>query len=602
MQAAGTRIGRYELLEKLGEGGMAEVWKGRNVSIGLVVAIKVLLKHFAHDNDLQQRFLNEGRIQARLRHPNIVSVFDAYSEDGTSYLVMDFVEGETLESRLRNHAGRPLPVSEVLSISYDILAALEYAHTLPDGPIVHRDVKPSNILLDKDGRARLADFGIAVALNEDRKTKVGLAPGSIHYMSPEQIQTPRSIDRRSDIYSFGCVLYEMLTGDPPFVSDTDSDFKVHQAHVYQQPEPLRKRNPQVLFEFEWIVLKALNKDRETRFSSAKEMATVLKEAAAKGSLEARAAEPAAKVVPEKRATQVEESTPPKRRKIPWRPVVAALAVLVAAGMLWAFWPRSSSGTTTPNTPATAFEIDSVKFFPYSGTKVPDATGRKYQSDFRAGRTGIGWELSFKGAKETDIEAHWYLGDSEQTGCSTKDHLALWDAYLGGLSRGCEGNWAAGSYRVDFIADGKKIGSGEFTIDPAPVAGNRPASNAPASEYPAAGNSPPPAQPSDLETFLLGTWREERSSYESQTEYESGGTFDELHSFGVGAPLSFSGQWQVRSDGLWKIYTSCPPDACISSQLTWSKYNVKIIDHSHLATQFNPYDGTPLTIAQRMISY
>src|ERR1700756_543656 len=102
MQASGIRIGRYELLEKLGEGGMAEVWKGRNVSIGLVVAIKVLLKHFGHDNDLQQRFLNEGRIQARLRHPNIVSVFDAYSEDGHSYLVMDFVEGETLEGRLRN--------------------------------------------------------------------------------------------------------------------------------------------------------------------------------------------------------------------------------------------------------------------------------------------------------------------------------------------------------------------------------------------------------------------------------------------------------------------------------------------------------------------
>jgi serine/threonine protein kinase len=599
MQAAGTRIGRYELLEKLGEGGMAEVWKGRNVSIGLIVAIKVLLKHFAHDNDLQQRFLNEGRIQARLRHPNIVSVFDAYSEDGTSYLVMDFVEGETLEGRLRQHAHNPLSVPEVLSISYDILAALEYAHTLPDGPIVHRDVKPSNILLDNEGRARLADFGIAVALNEDRKTKAGLAPGSIHYMSPEQIQTPRSIDRRSDIYSFGCVLYEMLTGNPPFVSDTDSDFKVHQAHVYDPPEPLRKRNPQVPFEFEWIVLKALNKDRETRFSSAKEMATVLKEAAAKGALEMRAAEkPAAKVAPERRATQVEEIAPAKRRTIPWKPLLAAVAVLVVAGgLLRAFWPHSSSGTAPQTPPENKTTIiKSVKFFPYEGSQLPAEAQRKYQANFRAGKvTGIGWEISFKNTEDADFEAHWYSEGSEQAACETKDHLDSLSFFMG-LSHGCATNWAPGPYRVDFFADGKKIGSGEFAVNPAPRAG---AGNAPASNNPAADDPPPTAQPTSLQEFLVGRWSEEGGILKSQTEYSGDGTFEKTL---IGSGVSYKGTWQIRKDDeLWFQYTWCStPTACTLNE--WSHHRVKIIDHDHLATSLNPYDGTPVYVAQRMISY
>ena len=272
----GNRIGGYELLEKLGEGGMAEVWKARSIALERVVAIKFLLERFTTDPDLQQRFLQEGRIQARLQHPQIVAVLHAGSENGRAFLVTDYVGGKSLEELLRIHGGKPLPVEEVLSISYDVLSALEFAHNLPQGAIVHRDVKPSNILLDDKGRARLADFGIAVALNEDRKTKTGFALGSVFYMSPEQIQTPRAIDWRSDIYSFGCVLYEMLTGRPPFGGDTDSDFTIKQAHVQTPPEPMRKWNPQVPFEFEWIVFRALSKDRERRFTSAAEMADALR--------------------------------------------------------------------------------------------------------------------------------------------------------------------------------------------------------------------------------------------------------------------------------------------------------------------------------------
>ena len=274
----GSRVGRYELLEKLGQGGMAEVWKARNLAVGRIVAVKVLLEAFAQDPDLERRFLNEGRIQGRLHHPNVVAAFDADQDNGRSYLVMDYVDGTNLEARLEANGRKPLPIDEVLSISYDVLSALEYAHTLPDGPIVHRDLKPSNILLEKNRRARLADFGIAVALKDERKTKFGDAPGSVYYMSPEQITDPRNIDRRSDIYAFGCVLYEMLTGKPPFGSESDTDFNIRNAHVNKSPEPMRKRNPQVPFEFEWIVLKALNKDRDKRFASAAEMMQALKSA------------------------------------------------------------------------------------------------------------------------------------------------------------------------------------------------------------------------------------------------------------------------------------------------------------------------------------
>lgn len=388
MQAAGTKFGRYELREKVGEGGMAEVWKARNVSIGLVVAVKVLLRQFENNQDLQQRFLNEGRIQARLRHPNIVQVFDAGSAEGQSYLVMDFVEGETLEARLRRNGGRPLPISEVLSISSDILAALEYAHTLAEGPIIHRDVKPSNILLDREHKARLADFGIAVVMNQDRKTKVGIAPGSVHYMSPEQIQTPRSIDRRSDIYSFGCVLYEMLTGKPPFVSDTDSDFSVHQGHVYKQPEPLRKRNPNVPFEFEWIVLRALNKDREKRFSSAKEMAAVLRDPLAKSGL-ARPLAPAPPPAPQKAQPAVlsrgfeqikakfeqARSTPLAnlRGKTATKVTMAVMAAAMLGLALWAFWPHSlvrNGGTGTIDTGGYPPPQTNPPLQPGGGTQPP----------------------------------------------------------------------------------------------------------------------------------------------------------------------------------------------------------------------------------------
>ncbi|HEY1263780.1 MAG TPA: serine/threonine-protein kinase [Terriglobales bacterium] len=289
MMQPGSQIGRYQLLSLLGEGGMAEVWKARNMTLERVVAMKFLLAKFVPDQDLQRRFLNEARIQAKLNHPNIVAAFDADSEKGRSYMVMDYVDGRSLDKHLSAQGGKPLPVAHALSISRGVLAALQYAHTLPSGAIVHRDVKPSNILLDRNGRSRLADFGIAVVLNQTRDTRTGIAPGSVYYMSPEQIQAPRTVDHRSDVYSFGCVLYEMLTGRPPFGADSDSEFTIKQMHVYQAPEPVQKFNREISPELAGVVMRGLSKDRNQRFASAAEMAKALEMVARTTPAGARAA-------------------------------------------------------------------------------------------------------------------------------------------------------------------------------------------------------------------------------------------------------------------------------------------------------------------------
>ncbi len=260
-----TQIGQYILEHKIGEGGMAEVWKARHIHLGNEVAVKFLLPILAHNRDLQERFLNEGKRQAQLRHPNIVQAVDFVQQEGRSYLVMQYVEGENLESILRERRGG-LSLEEVHAISHNVLSALNYAHSKG---IVHRDVKPSNILLDKNGHVWLTDFGIALALSsEPRKTRTGTSIGTSVYMSPEQITRPRAVDGRADLYSFGCVLYAMLCGTPPFGADEDAtDFAIKASHVQAPPPSLCERNPAISPMIEHVVFQCLEKDPENRFTS-----------------------------------------------------------------------------------------------------------------------------------------------------------------------------------------------------------------------------------------------------------------------------------------------------------------------------------------------
>jgi len=178
------KVGQYTLIRKIGEGGMAEVWEARHDQLGSRAAIKFLLPEFARNKDLQERFLNEGKRQAQLQHPNIVPATDVFQIEGRSHLVMPYFEGQNLEVRLKKE-NPPLTVLEVRSITGDILSALEYAHSMG---VVHRDVKPSNMLIDPTGRVLLMDFGIALALTEEQRlTRTNTSMGTPDYMSPEQV-------------------------------------------------------------------------------------------------------------------------------------------------------------------------------------------------------------------------------------------------------------------------------------------------------------------------------------------------------------------------------------------------------------------------------
>jgi eukaryotic-like serine/threonine-protein kinase len=262
----GRTVGQYILERKVGAGGMAEVWEATHVHLGTRAAIKFLLPKFSGDPQLEERFLNEGKRQARLRHPNIVPAIDFLQIDGHSYLVMQFVSGQNLEVRLEEHLG-PLPLQEVLAVSSDVLGALEYAHNQRP-QLIHRDVKPSNILIEDTGHALLTDFGIAIAMGaEQRLTNAGVAVGTPDYMSPEQIVRPSSVDWRSDIYSFGVVLYTMLTGAPPFSSEDSTEFSVKDGHVRGIPPPMLERNPGLSAALEAVVLKCMAKDPANRYQS-----------------------------------------------------------------------------------------------------------------------------------------------------------------------------------------------------------------------------------------------------------------------------------------------------------------------------------------------
>lgn len=267
------KVRDYIFEEKIGEGGMGAVYRARHAMLDKPVAIKILSDQLLTNAEFEDRFLREARGQARLHHPNIVQVSDFFQEGGKYYLVMALVEGESLEQRLAR--SKPLSLDEAMRISADVLAALDHAH---QRGVIHRDVKTSNILLDKEGRAYLADFGIMLMVGTERKTRTGSTIGTAFYMSPEQIRRPRTIDHRTDVYSFGCVLYEMLTGHTPFEKgdeDGDTDFVIKDGHVNRIPDPPRLKNAMMPQAIDSVVLKALAKNPDERYSGCGEFAFAL---------------------------------------------------------------------------------------------------------------------------------------------------------------------------------------------------------------------------------------------------------------------------------------------------------------------------------------
>lgn len=365
--------GRYELAGLLGRGGMADVRVGRDLRLGRTVAVKQLRADLASDPTFQERFRREAQSAAALNHPSIVAVYDtgeAPNAQGTSipYIVMELVEGQTLREVMRD--GRKILPERALSITADVLAALDYSHR---SGIIHRDIKPANVMLTPDGQVKVMDFGIARAIADasSAMTQTAAVIGTAQYLSPEQARG-ETVDARSDIYSTGCLLYELLTGRPPFVGD--SPVSVAYQHVREEARPPSQFNPDVSASIDHLVARSLAKRVDDRYQSAGDMRRDIERVLGGDRVDA----PATSVVPPAGATAVVPSVPTAsapgaRRAVPdagersnarwWWLGGATVALLLLVGLV--VW--QVAGDDAPP-PSTQVAVPSVV-----GLDVPSAT-------------------------------------------------------------------------------------------------------------------------------------------------------------------------------------------------------------------------------------
>ena len=252
--------GRYRTEEVLGRGGMASVYLARDGELDRPVAVKVLAEHLADTPGFRERFLREAKLAAQLSHPNIVQVFDVGEEDGRPFIVMECVEGSTLAEELKQRG--PLDPAEVVDLALQICGGLEHAHA---AGLVHRDIKPQNLLLRPDGTVKIADFGIARAAETTKLTQAGSVMGTAAYLAPEQA-LGEEVTASADIYSLGCVVYELLTGRTPYVFETLPELVV--KHRQESIQPLRELRPDIPERLEAAVMHALARNADYRPESA----------------------------------------------------------------------------------------------------------------------------------------------------------------------------------------------------------------------------------------------------------------------------------------------------------------------------------------------
>jgi beta-lactam-binding protein with PASTA domain/predicted Ser/Thr protein kinase len=345
--------GRYRIIRRLGTGGMANVYLAEDEELGRRVAIKILNDRHASDDSFVERFRREAKNAAGLSHPNIVSIYDRGEAEGTYYIAMEYLEGRSLKDRIVSEG--PLPIPAAIEATRQILRALGFAHRRG---IVHRDIKPHNVLLAQDGaerRHKVTDFGISRTA-ASQMTEAGSIVGTAQYLSPEQARGA-SVDQRSDIYSVGIVLYELLTGRLPFTGETP--LEIAMKHLSEVPKPPSSLRPEVPPDLDMIVLRALAKDPAERFESAEEMDEELARVAGGGAVTSETAEAATAVLagagiaesaptivsrrpvvaprPEQRPYREQEYydyEPPRRRRTiwPWLLTLLLLAGAIVAGV------------------------------------------------------------------------------------------------------------------------------------------------------------------------------------------------------------------------------------------------------------------------------
>jgi serine/threonine-protein kinase len=306
--------GRYRIVRKLGTGGMANVYLAEDEVLGRRVAIKILNDRHAGDDQFVERFRREAKNAASLSHPNIVSIYDRGEAEGTYYIAMEYLDGRSLKELIV--ARGPAPVNVAIDYARQILAAIRFAHR---HGIVHRDIKPHNVLVDAEGRLKVTDFGIARA-GASQMTEAGSIIGTAQYLSPEQAKGA-PVDQTSDLYSVGVVLYELLTGVVPFSGETPVEIAM--KHLSSPPEPPSAKRAEIPRELDMVVLRALAKDPVDRYQSAEEMDADLARVARGAAISPATEEAATAIISRPPSTAVTAITPPRTREnVPYAPPAA----------------------------------------------------------------------------------------------------------------------------------------------------------------------------------------------------------------------------------------------------------------------------------------
>jgi serine/threonine-protein kinase len=333
-----TFAGRYQIIEELGKGGMGKVYKAQDTDLKEKVAIKLLRPEIAGDKKTIERFRNELKFARKIRHKNVCQMYDLNKEKGAHYITMEYVAGKDLKGMIRMMG--QLSSGKTIFIAKQVCDGLVEAHRLG---VVHRDLKPQNIMVDEDGNARIMDFGIARSLKTKGITAAGVMIGTPEYMSPEQVEG-KEVDERSDIYSLGVILYEMVTGRVPFEGDTP--FTIGVKHKSEMPKDPKELNTQLPEDLNLVILRCLEKDKENRFQSAGEVRAELTRIE-------KGIPTTEKVIPKKEPITSKEITVSFSLKKLLIPAIVVVALLIAAVLIWQLLPKKEGVPIEPSKPSIA---------------------------------------------------------------------------------------------------------------------------------------------------------------------------------------------------------------------------------------------------------